>query len=170
MKIKTRDAKAPAAAFVPPAQSFMKAIEEAAVAVVQGATTDDVIQKLMETQFPNLDIAAVTEQINSRVVELKAEAEKAAIAAGSKGAEAARETVAARIAGSDAAQPSAEDVEMVTVVIPKAFKLRLGHTIVLDFTPGVRDVPRHVAEHGYAIANGMKIYIPEAKTEDNAKQ
>jgi hypothetical protein len=48
--------------------------------------------------------------------------------------------------------------ETVTVTVPKAFQLRLTAHEVHMFKPGVQEMPRGIAEHWYAKANGVKIY------------
>lgn len=53
-----------------------------------------------------------------------------------------------------------EVVDMVTVTVPKAFKLRIDHFREFDFKAGVQEMERSVAEHWYSKANGITIYEP----------
>lgn len=63
------------------------------------------------------------------------------------------------VKGVDPATPaSGEFVDMVTVVAPRAFKLRLDHFRELDIKAGVQEMERAHADHWYSKANGLTIY------------
>lgn len=51
-----------------------------------------------------------------------------------------------------------DKVEMVIVSVPKAFKLRIDNFKLLEFKPGIQKVEKSIADHWYALANGMKIF------------
>ena len=54
-------------------------------------------------------------------------------------------------------RPSAKDVEMVSVTVPRAFILNDDGGVKHNYGPGVQDMPRSHAEHYYAAANGVEI-------------
>lgn len=56
----------------------------------------------------------------------------------------------------------ASDVELVTVVSPRAFSVMLEHGTLFAFTVGAQDVPVAVADHWYAKAHGVAVYEPLA--------
>ncbi len=45
--------------------------------------------------------------------------------------------------------------DTVTAVVPKAFRLRLRDNRLVQFQPGVEEVPKDVMEHWYLKANGV---------------
>lgn len=49
---------------------------------------------------------------------------------------------------------------LVTVTVPKAFKLRVDNDVVIDYRAGVQEMPVEHAEHWYAKANGVEVYRP----------
>jgi len=55
----------------------------------------------------------------------------------------------------------AEVVEMVTVTVPKAFKLRIDAFRELVVKAGVQEMERLHAEHWYSVANGVTVYDPK---------
>lgn len=60
------------------------------------------------------------------------------------------------------AKVEAEVVDMVTVTVPRAFKLMLDHFHTKDFKAGIQEMERSHAEHWYAKASGVEIYEPKA--------
>ena len=54
-----------------------------------------------------------------------------------------------------------EKEELVSVFIPKDFKLTIDHSTVIDYKAGPRMIPKDHAEHWYAIANGV-VEAPKA--------
>jgi hypothetical protein len=56
----------------------------------------------------------------------------------------------------------ASDVELVTVVSPRAFSVMLDHGNLFAFTVGAQEVPAAVADHWYAKAHGVTLYEPLA--------
>lgn len=59
-----------------------------------------------------------------------------------------------------------EVLDMVTVTVPRAFKLALDHFHVKDFKAGVQQMERSHAEHWFAKNNGVEIYDPQAKAAE----
>jgi hypothetical protein len=55
-----------------------------------------------------------------------------------------------------------EFVEMVTVTVPKEFKLQLDHFRQVIYKAGIQEMERLHAEHWWAKANGVTIYDPKA--------
>ena len=55
----------------------------------------------------------------------------------------------------------AELVDMVTVTVPKAFKLRIDSFRELVIKAGVQEMERLHAEHWYSVANGVTVYDPK---------
>lgn len=53
-----------------------------------------------------------------------------------------------------------EVVEMVTVTVPKAFKLRIDNFRELNIKAGVQEMEAELANHWYSKANGVEIYKP----------
>jgi hypothetical protein len=49
-------------------------------------------------------------------------------------------------------------VDQVIVESPKAFRITLDNHAVVHIKPGTQRVPRYIAEHWYAKANGMTIF------------
>lgn len=54
-----------------------------------------------------------------------------------------------------------EDDDMVTAVVPKAFKLTLDDHKHVEYEAGTQDMPRAHAEHWFAVAMGVEIYGDE---------
>lgn len=50
---------------------------------------------------------------------------------------------------------------MVSVFIPKDFRLTIDHSTVIDYKAGPRMIPKDHAEHWYSIANGV-VEAPKA--------
>lgn len=55
-----------------------------------------------------------------------------------------------------------ELLDMVTVTVPKAYKLRVDNFHEMDIVAGVQQMERCNAEHWYSVANGVAIYDPKA--------
>ena len=81
-------------------------------------------------------------------------------------AQAAAPTVATAVEGvesvsTEVKEAAAEVKDMVTVVVPKDFKLMVDHNTTHLFKAGVQEMERWIAEHWYAVANGVKVYVKE---------
>ena len=63
------------------------------------------------------------------------------------------------------ADVAAELVDTVTVTVPRAFKLMLDHFHTKDFKAGIQEMERSHAEHWYAKASGVEIYVPKSSAE-----
>lgn len=50
-----------------------------------------------------------------------------------------------------------EDLEMVIVEVPKAFKLRVSNDLIVDIAAGAQKLERFLAKHWYAVANKVRI-------------
>lgn len=55
-----------------------------------------------------------------------------------------------------------EVLDMVTVVSPRKFILRLDNHRVIEVREGAQEMERAHAAHWYAVANGVKLYDPKA--------
>jgi hypothetical protein len=51
--------------------------------------------------------------------------------------------------------------EKVTVIIPKAFRLKRDDGTETEFKPGVQEILEVDASHWWATANGVKVYQPD---------
>lgn len=60
----------------------------------------------------------------------------------------------------EAAKPAEGEV-LVTATVPKAFKLRIDNHVIVDYKPGVQEMPLSHAEHWYSKANGVQVYNPK---------
>lgn len=49
------------------------------------------------------------------------------------------------------------DEDLVSVSVPRAFRLTLDTGAVVEIQPGIQDLPREQAEHPYSAANGVEI-------------
>ncbi len=49
----------------------------------------------------------------------------------------------------------------VTVVVPKAFKLRMDLDTEIAISAGIQELPYDQATHWYSVANGVKIYTKD---------
>jgi len=61
-----------------------------------------------------------------------------------------------------AVKVAAEAVDMVTVTVPRAFKLMLDYSHTKEFKAGIQEMERPHAEHWYSKACGVEIYSPKA--------
>lgn len=57
--------------------------------------------------------------------------------------------------------------EIVTATAPKAFTLMLPSRVEIRVPVGTQEMPRSIAEHWYAAAHGVSVYVPKkpAKAE-----
>lgn len=51
-----------------------------------------------------------------------------------------------------------EPEKMVTVKVPKAFKLHHPAGVITHYEPGVQDMPSSHAQHVYSKANGVELF------------
>lgn len=51
--------------------------------------------------------------------------------------------------------------ETVTVTVPNTFDLTIDPATTISVKPGIQEMLREHAEHWYAVANGVEIYIAE---------
>lgn len=52
---------------------------------------------------------------------------------------------------------SKPEEELVSVTVPRKFKLTKDDGMVVDIEAGIQDLPRGLAEHWYAKANGVEL-------------
>lgn len=62
-----------------------------------------------------------------------------------------------RVLQAEKQQAASPDDELVAVNVPKGFRLRLDNQIVVPVSAGAQRLPRRIAEHWYAKANGVKL-------------
>ena len=122
-------------------------------------------QKKPETELPVPPVAPVAGTDPAAAPAAETEAETAAKAKAQLEAQAQAQAEAeaaakakAPIPQPDAVKPAGEPVVMVTVTVPKAFKLRIDHHQVVEYKAGVQEMPLEHADHWYAKANKVEKY------------
>ena len=58
----------------------------------------------------------------------------------------------------DSVEVADELIDMVTVTVPRPFKLRVDNFREVTVPAGVQEMERELAEHWYSVANGVRIY------------
>ena len=60
-----------------------------------------------------------------------------------------------------AVQMALDDSPLVTVEVPKPYKMTLDDHRVVHVNAGVQDMKKYLADHWYSKANGVKTYKPK---------
>lgn len=142
-------------------------VDESLVDLEQGEneSDEDFALRVQEAEANAQQDGESDEDYAARMAEVEVAAKLAATAkakadaeAAAKASELAGYTATAATAAAVAERERKAKLDLVTVVVPKQFKLTLDNHEVIAYRDGTYEMPRSHANHWYAKASGVTIY------------